>query len=106
MSVRDIEVGEEIFWDYGVRGEEERAVKQPAPTGPQAKVRLCHSTLLHNNFNMPISQVAAEPLMVTIAIPKNDYVLHNHILQIPDSDSIGKEERADHNPGPSGLQVS
>ena len=29
MSVRDIEVGEEILWDYGVQGEEERAVIHP-----------------------------------------------------------------------------
>lgn len=43
MSVKEIEVREEILWDYGVKGEEERAIKHP---GHQVKVRLCNATLV------------------------------------------------------------
>lgn len=43
ISVREIKVGEEILWDYGVQGEEERAVEHP---GLEVKVRSCNATLL------------------------------------------------------------
>jgi SET domain-containing protein len=51
LAVRDIVAGEEVLWDYGVRGEEEREMcesvkdqEKPGPSGfvPETEVRIIY----------------------------------------------------------------